>query len=321
MSKEKENNLHRETAGDKSQQASTAGTNARLIGAFMLGAIALIVVIFLVFGGGQMFKDKTKYVVYFRGSVDGLNTGAPVKIRGVQVGSVTDIRPLIHQNGDFLVEVTLETVGGTFSEVFDDGSTKKNAMTLKDMINRGLRAQLQSQSFIVSQKMIVVDYFPESEVHYAGYSTKYAEIPTIPAKSEELEQSLEKMVKEVGSIPFADISHSIQSSTHSLDTFFKTLKVQPLLDNINTNVSTIGLLATKMDTISTSVAKGMNTTTSAASVTLKNFDALIKRIEDLSLENQYLVKQSLEQLTSAARSTKGFMDYLQQHPSDIIYGK
>jgi len=59
----------------------------------MLGAIALIVVVFLVFGGGQYFKEKSKYVIYFRGSVDGLNTGAPVKIRGVQIGSVTDINP------------------------------------------------------------------------------------------------------------------------------------------------------------------------------------------------------------------------------------
>ena len=65
MSKQK-NILRRETAGDKTPQAAHAGTNARLIGAFMLGAIALIVVIFLVFGSGEFFKDKTKYVVYFR---------------------------------------------------------------------------------------------------------------------------------------------------------------------------------------------------------------------------------------------------------------
>src|SRR6476620_2531658 len=91
-------------------QSAHAGANARLIGAFMLGAIALIVVVFLVFGAGNMFKDKSKYVIYFRGSVDGLNTGAPVKIRGVQIGSVTDINPMMHENGDFLVKVVIETI-------------------------------------------------------------------------------------------------------------------------------------------------------------------------------------------------------------------
>ncbi len=320
MSKQTDTTTHRETAGDKSPQSAYAGTNARLIGAFMLGAIALIVIIFLVFGGGDFFKDKTKYVVYFRGSVDGLNVGAPVKIRGVQIGSVTDIRPLLHENGDFIIEVIIETVGGTFNEI-DTGNSKKEVLTLKQMIDRGLRAQLQSQSFIVSQKIVVVDYFPESEALYGGYSKKYAEIPSIPAKSEELEQSLQKMIKEVGNIPFADIAHSIQSSTHSLDAFFKTLTVQPLLDNINKNVSSIGLLASHMDTMSMKVGNGMNATISSGATTLNNLDLLIKRVEDLTIENQYMIKQSLEQLTAAARSTKGFMDYLQQHPSDVLYGK
>jgi paraquat-inducible protein B len=305
----------------KSAQSTHAGANARLIGAFMLGAIALIVVVFLVFGGGQYFKDKSKYVIYFRGSVDGLNTGAPVKIRGVQIGSVTDINPIMHENGDFLVEVIIETVGGTIRQAMSEGALDKKLGGIEDMIKRGLRAQLQSQSFIVSQKMIVVDYFPETPAIFAGLHKELKEIPSIPTKSEELEQSMEKVVKGVGEVPFEKISKSMLSTFNGIDTFFRTTKLQPVFDNLSKNADAIGVLAARIDSIGMSISSGVNATTSAGTASLRHFDDLMKRLENLSTENQYLIKESLEQISSAARSMKSLTDYLQQHPSDILYGK
>jgi len=303
----------------KSAQSIHAGANARLIGAFMLGAIALIVIVFLVFGGGQYFRDKSKYVIYFRGSVDGLNTGAPVKIRGVQVGSVTDITPIMHENGDFLVEVTIETIGGTIQQA--EGVVDKKLNSLDTMIRRGLRAQLQSQSFIVSQKMIVVDYFPDTDTVFAHLNKKLPEIPSIPTKSEELEMTMEKVVKEIGEVPFATISKSMLSTFNGIDTFFRTTKLQPVFDNLSKNADAIGVLAARIDSIGMTISTGVNRATDAGTASLKHFDDLMIRLENLSTENQYLLKVSLEQLSSAARSMKSLMDYLQQHPSDILYGK
>jgi paraquat-inducible protein B len=303
----------------KSEQTVHAGANARLIGAFMLGAIALIVMVFLVFGSGNFFRDKSKYAIYFRGSVDGLNAGAPVKIRGVQVGSVTEINPIMHENGEFLVEVIIETVGGTIQQA--EGVTDKKLNNLDTMINRGLRAQLQSQSFIVAQKMIIIDYFPGTDTIFAHLNKHFKEIPSIPTKSEELEQSIGKVVKQVGEIPFTDISKSMLNTFNSIDTFFKSTKLQPALDNISKNADAIGVLATRVDSIGLTISSGVNTATTAAATSLKHVDDLILRLENLSIENQYLIKENLEQLSSETRSMKSLMNYLQEHPSDILYGK
>jgi hypothetical protein len=51
--------------------------NPRLIGAFIVGAVALIVIGLLVFGRGRLFIEKRTYVLYFDGSVKGSNVGAP----------------------------------------------------------------------------------------------------------------------------------------------------------------------------------------------------------------------------------------------------
>lgn len=306
---------------NKSAQSTHAGANARLIGAFMLGAIGLVVMVFLIFGSGDIFRAKSKYVIFFRGSVDGLNTGAPVKIRGVQIGSVTDIIPMMHENGDFVVEVIIQTVGGTMREAMSEGALEKKNNGIEDLIARGLRAQLQSQSFIVSQKMIVIDYFPETPAIFAGVDLPFKEIPSIPTKSEELEQSMQKVAKEIAEVPFAGISKSMLSTFNGIDTFVRSTKLQPVFDNLSKNADAIGILANRIDSIGMTISTGVNTATTAGTVSLQHVDELVKRLENLSIENQYLVRESLEQLSLAARSMKNLTDYLQQHPSDILYGK
>jgi paraquat-inducible protein B len=62
-----------------------------LIGAFVLGAIILSVLGLMTFGAGRYFSKQPTYVMFFDGSVKGLNMGAPVVFKGVKVGTVSDI--------------------------------------------------------------------------------------------------------------------------------------------------------------------------------------------------------------------------------------
>ena len=70
--------------------------NPAVIGGFVIGAIALIVIGLLVYGGAGWFVQRNKYVAYFPGSVKGLLVGAPVDFRGVTIGQVTEIRVLFN---------------------------------------------------------------------------------------------------------------------------------------------------------------------------------------------------------------------------------
>ena len=62
-----------------------------MIGAFVVSAIVLAVAGVLLFGGGKFFQEKLPFVMFFDSSVVGLNVGAPVIFRGVQMGQVTEI--------------------------------------------------------------------------------------------------------------------------------------------------------------------------------------------------------------------------------------
>ncbi|HVA40560.1 MAG TPA: MlaD family protein, partial [Candidatus Binataceae bacterium] len=57
----------------------------------MLGAVALAIGAVVILGSGRLFKQQHLFVLYFKSDVNGLKVGAPVKFRGVEIGSVTAV--------------------------------------------------------------------------------------------------------------------------------------------------------------------------------------------------------------------------------------
>ena len=121
--------------------------NTALIGAFVIGALAIAAMAAVIVGSGRFLRSNVKFVCYFQGSVNGLDKGAPVKFRGVPIGVVTDIMlSLGERQGEPRIPVVLEIdksrlreLGASQELVAAPGMIKKLAR------EGGLRAQLQQQ--------------------------------------------------------------------------------------------------------------------------------------------------------------------------------
>jgi paraquat-inducible protein B len=168
--------------------------NKTAIGAFVVGAAALLIVAILSFGSGGILKKSDKYVLFFDGSIKGLSDGAPVIFRGVRIGNVSDISVVYEPKiRDVLIvviiEVELDRVEGM--------PAKLGYPDYARMISRGLKAKLEIQNFITGQLMLAFDFYPERPVKMYGLVKQYPELPTLPISPDIFELMNELPIKEI----------------------------------------------------------------------------------------------------------------------------
>ena len=180
--------------------------NKTAIGIFVTGAMALLVIGISVFGSSILFEKADKYVLFFDGSVKGLTTGAPVVFRGVKIGSVDQISLLYDQKTDktyilVIIKVELSRVKGVPDRI---GYPNYGELT-----KRGLRAQLDVQSFVTGQLIVSFDFHPARPVRLLGIVDQYPELPTIP-----MAKGVMDIVQE---LPLKEIANNLKETTAGIN--------------------------------------------------------------------------------------------------------
>jgi len=161
------------------------------VGAFIVGALAIVVVAILFFGGGDVFAPKTKAVVFFAGSVGGLSRGAPVTFRGVQVGSVSSVALVVdpaHMWARIPVYLQLDPDRVTLV------SGQARQPLLRRLIKAGLRAKLVSQSLVTGQMLVELDLDPAAPARFLGGAAP-SDIPEIPAVQSDLQELTQQLTQ------------------------------------------------------------------------------------------------------------------------------
>jgi paraquat-inducible protein B len=286
--------------------------------------------------------------MYFDDSVKGLNIGAPVSLRGVQVGTVHDIS-IIHDSatGKIKIPVIAEFHPEAVINLHRQGETI--AQNIKHLVETfGLRAQLRSLSLVTGQLFVQVDYHPETEYTYKG-DGKMIEIPTIPSTLEQLGKKLEEfnisMVVEDVSTAAASIAqlastpelkeainnlNEVLKSTNDLVITLNT-QINPLISstretlaNIDKTMDASTSLVENVDNKLEPLDQNLQNTITQLQNTLSVIDQAAVNIKSFSNERSptiYKLNTALDELANAARSVRALADTLERHPEAIIQGK
>jgi len=324
--------------------------NKTVIGIFVVGAIALVVVAVLILGSGKFFKQTLKAVCYFEGSVGGLNIGAPVVFKGVKIGSVTDvILRFDRKDLIFIIPVYIEIDPSKM--VATGPQPKKPGENLKLLIDRGLRASLEMQSIVTGQMQVGLDFKPDKPAKFAEFKfdTETPEIPTVPTPMQELAKKIEKLpIDEIfeklsstlgkidNLVGSPEIVQAIRSVNLALADVRKLVqnvdsRIEPLASSIEGTVNDYGKLAreatNKIDTLSLGLGDtikeiqkavaSIEKTLGEAQLTLA--EARKTLAEDSTL--QYEITETLEELQKGARSIRLLADDLKRRPESVIWGK
>jgi paraquat-inducible protein B len=291
-----------------------------LIGAFVLGALGLVVAGVVVFGSGKFFRKVEKGVMFFEGSVKGLQVGAPVEFRGVQIGHVTNI--VIKFNAKDLTLLIPVYVEIYPQKIVPMGGGSYSHQYLQALIEKGLRAQLELQSFVTGQLLVNVDFHPGTPIRFVGLDKDYSEIPTIPS-------GLEQLTKRFEELPLTEIAGRLNEALAGINKLLNSRDLQASIGSLNQLLKNADALVKNLNTevghiASEQIASSVKETLLDAQGTLKETRKAVENINGIAAQNAnlgYELDRTLEQISELSRSIRVLADYLERHPEVLIRGK
>lgn len=310
--------------------------NPTVIGAFVVGAILIAVAAVLILTSGTLFQKKLDFVMHFEGSVKGLSVGAPVRYRGVEIGTVKSIKIVLTPEQNAKIPVAVEIDPAAFTLVgYKRHRTLEEfrAAILESCRKEGLRGQLQMQSLLTGQLFIQMDYFPGTPERLVEGSD-VPEIPTVATTLHEFATILQDFpIKKV----LADIENAVAASAElvagdkiraalaSIDRAFQS--VSRLMTDLDIRTRTLEPALTEAHQTLAEGRKALAQATStlmAARQTFEQATETLKPMTSLVGDDSVLLDQvedALAAMSEAAQAVGELADTLERQPEAILKGK
>ena len=326
-----------------------------LIGSFFLAALGLVIIAIMMFGGGNYFEKKDQFVLFFHeeNNLNGLNVGAPVKLEGVKIGEVKEVALLFDEKTlEIIKPVVIEL---DYENILDDKTDgdfdpkvvgKDKDLSIKNLIKKGLKAQLKSQSMLTGLLYIEFQFTPGDEIVITGRKFRdLKELPTTTNATEDIKREAQKVVDRIGKLPLEQIVEDLAVNMQEIKIILTSQSLKEDRQGVNQSIKEMQKLLTNLNENFTPFMLNLNGTMKDTRVVVQEFSREIKPVlsslektlnkaTDLLSESQFAVRsfeelsspeaplwQALEALKDAAESTKNLTDTLERNPESIIYGK
>ncbi len=242
----------------------------------------------------KQYVKKEKYIVYFDGSVRGLDIGSAVTLLGMHIGEVIDMKLEYDlRDSSFKIPVLIELESERLSIIGQEAGIEEP--TIQDLVDRGLRAQLRSGSLLTGQLLVDFDMYQDAEPAQVIYEDSVAVLPTIPAPLDVLKSSLQALMRKIEKMPLEEIGHNLNASLEGVNKLVNSAEVADIVMNLK------------------KASAELNETLEKAGAVAEGFDSGSPAYKD--------IQRTMTELSAAARSLRLMMDYLERHPEALIKGK
>jgi paraquat-inducible protein B len=263
---------------------------------------------------------ERRYVLNFNESVRGLSVGAPVTLYGLRVGEVTDVglsldpeklvfhpRVLITFFPDRVVASMSQGGQATIGKAMSGASDKDRLRMLRRIVDeRGLRAQLKTGSYLTGELYVAFEYFPDAPKPKLDWNRDPLELPVVPGGLANLEAKLNSILGKIDAMPLDAIASEVKNAIGTLN---QTLKDADVL---------VGRVDAQWVPEGTKTIQELRKAIAAADRSLSNADSTFFSKDSPAPQD---LRDTLQEVTRAARAIRIFVDYLQLHPDTLIRGK
>ena len=302
-----------------------------------IGIIGILSILLLIWGinflkGNNIFGNKNEYFAIYK-NIDGLESSSPVRINGLTVGNVTKIFFHPNNNGDIIVQFTIND-------------------NIRFPINT---TALIYNSDIMGTKAVKLIYGP-SKIYASPGDTIYSQIEgglkdevnkqvlPLKNKAEELISSIDSVMTVITTVLDRDARESLSNSLRSLNRTFSTMELamikldsiiykndirvstiiknlESITTNFHNNNDLISETLNNFESISDSLAKSnIKNTVNNLDKSLYQFDKILQKIDKSEGTLGMLLndKEMYNNLTSASKQLDLLIEDMKKNPKRYV---
>lgn len=159
------------------------------------------------------FNPTLRFLLLFNQSVRGLQSGAPVEFRGIQIGRVADVSfDLVKDAGEPRIPVLIEIDPLLMRPETAEEVNKPDSVFFREEIGKGLRASLKTANLITSSLYVDLDYYKDTAPATLGRAGEYATFPTVSSGLAQLEAKVSAILDKIQSLPMEEAMANISAT-------------------------------------------------------------------------------------------------------------
>ncbi len=318
------------------------------LGLFIIGAVVTLIIVLTVMGTGTLLRPSTAMETYIDGSIQGLDVGAPIKFRGVNIGEVTNLTftsveyqadvPPVERKRYVMVEGRLRPerfASNVRESMFSEA-------LLEPFIERGLRIRMAAQG-ITGINYLELDFL-DPDAHPAlpiAWEPENVYIPSAPSIATQFIEYAERVLRRIDLLDIEGVIDSaislmvtLERTASGFDTHALSRQGEELLEQMRLTVvqsqqvmQTAEQLLQGPDT--QALAGETRATLQAVRQTLEQADIgrLVAQVEailermDRGLEiNEQTLTETLNDLQAATTSLRSLSEDARRDPAGAIFG-
>jgi paraquat-inducible protein B len=271
------------------------------------------------------YSRKVAFVGYFPGSVRGLAAGADVTLHGLKVGQVTDVRLVYDTAKDaILAPVRFEVQPERFVGIGRQ-MVKDTAAGVDMLVNRGLRATLQSANLITGQMLVALEFEPDAPAANVTTQDGAFVIPTTDTGGfSGLEAAATELLRKVNTIPFDAMGRNLSQTSEGLNDLVNGPQLKQVLTSLNTTLASVKDTVQNLDAGLAPAMKRLPDVAAGLQKTMADANRLVLSLQAGYGDNTQFNRdlgRLLIQLNDATRSVRSLADLLSRHPEALIKGR
>ena len=324
--------------------------NKYKLGIFVIIGTILFFGALFALGLRDLFQSKVKFGTLFDESVQGLEVGTAVKLRGVIVGKVSQItlRP-----EDNYVWVQMEALPSSIDPakqslgILPSERARFFFDVLGDEVKKGLRCRLAIASIATGMKFVELDYYDPNKNPplNAEVPPNVFYVPSTPSLLSGLSSNISETLAKIAAVDYQKLSTEVIQTFKSVNVLLENPKIDKLITKLEETGNHIESATSNFNkALTEDKIKGM---TEQFETTLKSIDELSKtlkkEVEDANLprlasntdktvgeagkaaesltEMKKDINNTLDKLDQAIDAFTELVKYLEEDPSSVVRGK